>query len=245
MTMITIGSVCGAPGATTLAMGVAAVWPARDVPPAVIEADPDGGRLGAELGVGVEPGLVSMSLAARAHELSAAELLAEGGAVIGDWSLIPGPPSAEQAWAVLTRSSPLLARAFASCESLVVVDAGRLPTRSPAMPLAMASDVVLLVSHGSFPALQLVPSRVSALAVAGCRVGLAVSGATSWNADEIAAFAGCDVMAMLPGVRIRRAARSMSGSEWGRWWTAVRDLATYLHAFTATAVASPAVEAGP
>ena len=29
----------------------------------MVEADPDGGRLGAELGVGVEPGLMALALA--------------------------------------------------------------------------------------------------------------------------------------------------------------------------------------
>lgn len=233
MAMITIGSISGAPGASTLAMGLAAAWPRRDARRVVVEADPDGGRLGAELGVGVEPGLVSMSLAARAHELTAGELVDEHGALVGDWSLVAGPPSPEQAWAVLSRSSAVLARWFAASPTVCVVDAGRLSTRSPSMPFATASDIVIVMSHGTFPALQIVPSRISALASAGCTVALVVSGPASWSAVEIAEFAGCDVVSVLPGVRVRKAARSMTGGEWGKWWSAVRDLGSALHARTA------------
>ena len=65
MTLVVVGSVAGSPGATRLAIGLAAAWPDAGRRRVVVEADPDGGRLGAELGVGVEPGLMALALAAR------------------------------------------------------------------------------------------------------------------------------------------------------------------------------------
>lgn len=247
MTTITVGSICGSPGATTLAMGIAAVWPTEDVIRAVVEADPAGGRLGAELGVGVEPGLVSMSLAARTPGLTADTALREHGADMHDWWLVPGPPSGEQASSVLARSAPSLARLLGHDRATCVVDAGRLSTRSPAMALAIESTTVVLVSTGDFAALQLVPARVASLTAAGCRVGLVVSGSTPWPAPDIASFVGCDVLALLPGVRVRRGARSMSGGEWSKWWSATRDLAGLLCKLAARHSRMPdrALEAAP
>ena len=55
---------------------------------------------------------------------------------------------------------------------LWVVDAGRLSTRSPSLPFATVADHVVIVTAGSFPALQLVPHRVDSPAHGRlCRVG--------------------------------------------------------------------------
>ena len=80
MTIVAVGSVTGAPGATRFLLGLAAVWPEADRLRVVVEADPDGGRLGAELGVGVEPGLMALALAARNAGLTATDLVERGAA---------------------------------------------------------------------------------------------------------------------------------------------------------------------
>lgn len=239
MSTVVLGSVTGGPGVSTLAAGLTAVWPDGSDTAVLVEADPDGGRLAAELGVAAEPGLVAAALSARGPGCLGADLVAQSAVQIDGWWLMPGPPSPEQAWAVLSRSAAVLARVFSATPEIGwVVDCGRLSTRSPAMPFATAADVVVLLSAGTFGALQLLPSRVSVLAASGCTVGVAVSGSTSWPAEEIAGFVGCDVVAMLPSVRVRRAARSMAGGEWAAWWSAVRGLASYLHAISASEVAS-------
>ena len=63
MTLVVVGSVAGSPGATRFVLGLAASWPDPTRRRVVVEADPDGGRLGAELGIGVEPGLMALALA--------------------------------------------------------------------------------------------------------------------------------------------------------------------------------------
>lgn len=241
MTLIALGSVAGSPGASTLALGLAAVWPGDHA--VLVEADPDGGRLGAELGVATEPGLVAAALAARSAGCTGPDLVDQVAAPLDDgWSLIPGPPSPEQSSAVLSRSAPSLARVFAGAGHVAwLVDCGRLSTRSPAMPIATAAQSVVLVSHGSFASLQLMPARVSALVSARCAVGLAISGPTLWPADEIASFVGCDVVAILPNVRVRRTARSMAGGEWAAWWAVVRRLVEHLQAVPAPTPLSPSM----
>jgi hypothetical protein len=231
MTCFVFASVAGAPGASTLAIGVTASWSDRQRGRILVEADPDGGRLGAELGVGVEPGLMALTVAARSRALSASDIAAHGAAAVGEWSVVPAPPSAEHASAALGQAAPALARSVAGePEWLWLVDAGRLSPRSPAMPFAAAADLVLLVTGGSLAALQLLPTRVDALVAAGCPVAVVLVGDSDWPQAEIAGFCGCDVLGQVPRVRTRRPGpRSMNSAEWRPWWAAVRDLAAVLH----------------
>ena len=102
-----------------------------------------------------------------------------------------------------------------------IVDAGRLSTRSPSLPFAVAADRVLVVTAGSFPALQLVPHRVEALRNAGCAVSVVVVQPTSWPTDEVAQFVGADVVAVLPRVSSRGdGPAAMRSSAWRPWWIA-------------------------
>ena len=214
MTLVVVGSVAGSPGATSLAIGLAAAWPDAARRRVVVEADPDGGRLGAELGVGVEPGLMALALAARTSTgLTADDLVERGAATVADWSVIPAPASPEQAHSALVHAAGSLARVMAGdpLAPVWIVDAGRLSTRSPALPFAVAADHVVVVTAGSFPALQLVPHRVEALRNAGCAVSVVVVQPTSWSTDEIAQFVGADVVAVLPRVSRAATARRRCG----------------------------------
>jgi hypothetical protein len=243
VTTVVIGSICGSPGATRLAIGMAAAWPGAGRR-TLIEADPDGGRLGAELGIGVEPGLMALALAARADRLRADDVIACGAAAVGDWHVVPAPASPEQAHAALVHASgALAAMADASGQDAWIVDAGRLSPRSPGLPLALAADEVLIVTAGSFAPLQLVPPRAEALRRAGCRVGVVVVEPTSWSPQEIADFVRADVAAVLPWVRAKDTdLRSMHGAPWRSWWRAVERLAARSADAGERAVALPRVE---
>lgn len=246
MTVVALGSIAGSPGVTRVAVGLAAAWPQRGRR-IVVEADADGGRLGAELGVGVEPGLIAVALASRSGPVSADDVVVAGAAAVGSWFVVPAPPSAEQASSVLTHASAALAEAMgASRDEVWLVDTGRLSTRSPALPFARVADRTVLLTSGSFPALQLVPARVEALLRAGCRVGVVVVEPTSWSAAEVAGFVGADVLAVLPRVRHghRDAIGAMSGNSWRGWWGHVERLAAVLATPSADAVDATA-EAPP
>jgi hypothetical protein len=236
MTLITLGSVAGSPGVSRLAIGLAASWPEPDRRRVLLEADPDGGRLGAELGIGVEPGLIAVALASRTSGLTSDEVIERGAAAVGDWFVMPAPPSSEQTASVLVHAGTALARLVSDDPGgpVWIVDAGRLSTRSPALPFAKDADRAVLVSAGAFPALQLLPHRVDALRSAGCDVSVVIVEPTSWPVDEIADFVGADVAATMPRVNGRSdGLGAMRGSAWRTWWRRVEDLASYL-AFAAT-----------
>src|SRR5262249_61331290 len=61
--LIAVASVKGAPGVTTLALGLAALWP--ELGAVLVECDPDGGDLAARFGHHPDPGLASLAAAAR------------------------------------------------------------------------------------------------------------------------------------------------------------------------------------
>jgi hypothetical protein len=151
--------------------------------------------------------------------------------------VITAPPSAEQTTSALVHAGDALATVMAAEPHgpVWLVDGGRLSPRSPVMPLARAADHVVVVSGGSFPLLQLVPHRVDALRSAGCAVSLVVVEPTSWPPDEVAEFAGVDVLAVLPRVSSRGSdVGAMRSSAWRPWWHRVEEAAAYLAACTAS-----------
>jgi hypothetical protein len=99
------------------------------------------------------------------------------------------------------------------------------------MPFAKAADQVIVVTDGTFPALQLVPHRVDALRTAGCAVSVAVVEPTSWPPEEIADFVGADLVAVLPRVKTGGSIAAMRGTAWRPWWRRVEDAASYLRGF--------------
>ncbi len=233
MTLVAVSSVAGSPGATRFVLGLAAAWPDPARERVVVEADADGGRLGAELGVGVEPGLMALALAARGGGLTAADLVARGAAAVGDWAVVPAPPSAEQTTSALVHAASTLAGLVANDRDgrVWLVDAGRLSGRSPALPFARLADHTVVVTAGAFPSLQLVPHRVEALRDAGCHVSVVVVEPTAWSPTEVADFVGADVLTVLPYVSSRPAGlAAMRTSAWRPWWRRVEDAAAWLAA---------------
>jgi MinD-like ATPase involved in chromosome partitioning or flagellar assembly len=236
MSIVAVGSVTGSPGATRFVLGLAASWPEPARRRVVVEADPDGGRLGAELGVGVEPGLMALALAARGGGLTAEDLVERGACSVGDWYVVPAPASAEQTSSALAHAGGSLAAVTAADPGgpVWLVDAGRLSARSPAMPFARAATHVVLVTGGTFPLVQLLPHRVDALRSAGCVVSVVVVEPAPWQPSEVAEFVGADVIAVLPHVSSRASGiAAMRSSAWRPWWRRVEEAAAHLAAVTA------------
>jgi MinD-like ATPase involved in chromosome partitioning or flagellar assembly len=228
VTAVLLASIAGGPGVSTLAVGMAARWPGGDRPAVLVEADPDGGRLGTQLGVGVEPGLMSIALAARNGPLDPLDLVGAA-AEVGGFLLLPAPTSAEQTHSALIHSAAALAAGIAADRARGwIVDAGRIAARSPALPLALRADDVLVVTGGDLAALQLVPSRADALRGAGCnRVAVVVAGSSPWPADEVAEFVGCDVVAFVPHVVGAGGLANLHHRRWRDWWRAVERLVAW------------------
>ena len=122
MSVVAVASVRSS-GVTTLAIGLASVWPSQRQR-LLVEADPAGGTLAAAAGFPCEPGLVSLAAAARRHDDPAVALEHAQPLHAGTVALC-GPPNAERARSALTMLSGLLGR-LCELDVDVFVDCGRI-----------------------------------------------------------------------------------------------------------------------
>ncbi|KUG52849.1 hypothetical protein AVL62_14870 [Serinicoccus chungangensis] len=145
MALISFFSAKGAPGVTSTAMLVAALWPR---PTLLVDADGNGGdllmRLPSESGLPLtqHPGLLTLLPLAR-HGLSSGVVLDHSQVALGGQQVLVGLETSEQAEASAALW-PTLARAFREVPGTdVVVDAGQLAARSGQLSLVQRSDLVV------------------------------------------------------------------------------------------------------
>ncbi|GAA4879463.1 hypothetical protein [Serinicoccus chungangensis] len=145
MALISFFSAKGAPGVTSTAMLVAALWPR---PTLLVDADGNGGdllmRLPSESGLALtqHPGLLTLLPLAR-HGLSSGVVLDHSQVALGGQQVLVGLETSEQAEASAALW-PTLARAFREVPGTdVVVDAGQLAARSGQLSLVQRSDLVV------------------------------------------------------------------------------------------------------
>jgi len=171
--LISVCSSKGAPGVTSTALVLAAVWPR---PVVMVEADPTGGDLAfrcrsANGGpLSTSPSLLSLAAAVRDNKpgtlVDFAQDLACGVPVV------QGVPSGAQGRA-LKDLWPSIAQACRTAGVDVIADLGRLDRTSPTLPLAAASDRVLVVGIASLE--SVIHTRETLLELGG-EVGPDVSG---------------------------------------------------------------------
>ncbi|WP_194909578.1 chromosome partitioning protein [Catenulispora rubra] len=212
--LITVGSIKSG-AATTTALALGATWPSNATV-VVVEADPSGGDVASLFGLEREPGLVSLSAAARArHEVG---LLTEHAqALPGGLRVVAAPPGAEQAGGavgLLGRDAGPLWKAAASAEDLVViVDVGRLDPGSPAHVLVAAADAALLVARPTLNEAHALAARldglISATGAAGTRLHLVLHG-EGYPAEQVSQSLAFPVTAHLP--HDAKAAAILSGA---------------------------------
>ncbi|MEU2610655.1 hypothetical protein ABZ570_03580 [Micromonospora sp. NPDC007271] len=230
--LVVVASVSGAPGVSTAALGLAALWPGR--PGLLVEADPCGGVVAARFAVRQEPGLAALAAAARHGLPSGGPAQFVQSLPVGVHAVV-GPGAAETAAGAV---SVLAAQpeAVAGLAPVVVVDAGRLYPGSPAHGLLRRVDALVLVTAGGTEHLDHVDTRLAALR-ASLRtrgVGLAVAGKTRYTSEEISGRFGVPVWAHLPSDRW--GAAGLCGRMSGPAWTRTR-LAQALRALAATLAA--------
>jgi hypothetical protein len=252
--LVTVGTVKGQ-GATTLAVALAARSPTAGA--LVVEADPTGGDLAFRFGHHREPGLSELAADTRTgagveRDLAAyAQRLPMGVDVVfapadqqvddGRRRLREEPGQSVQAVRLVADNCVRLLRA-AAAGRMVVVDVGRLGWESPALPLAAAADVLLLVTRAQvdgIDAVQVRRERILSLPGMRASVRLVLAGRPPCPADEIARVVGLPVAAVLP--EDRRGAAVLTGQARPGWgWTrlelprAARALALSLQAEPAT-----------
>ncbi|MCE7080598.1 hypothetical protein [Streptomyces sp. ST2-7A] len=187
MALIALAADKGAPGVTTAAVALAALWPRRVL---LAETDPAGGdlvyRASRADGGPLDPGTGLLSLAATARRGIAAEQLWDHSQrVAGGLDVIVGLGTSEQA-AGLTGQWGTLGRAFADLAGSphpeaaadVIADCGRLGADSPTAALVQHATLLLVVTGAAPEHLARARDRVIALGnkLHGGRTGPAHTG---------------------------------------------------------------------
>lgn len=197
--LITVSSVRGAPGVTSWAILLAAAWP-TETPGTrfVLEADCDGGVLGARYQIGVEPGAVSLISACRREVLNE-PVERHGGWLADRLCAIPGPEIGEQALAAWVSGATDVARQLADDPRIWFVDLGRAGTGSPLAPLLDTAEVNIVVAGPHVEDLVQLPARLQSLGPHRSPVVLVV-GQPECDVDELRAFVAGTTLWLAPAV---------------------------------------------
>lgn len=196
-----VGSITGAPGVTTTALALAAVWPLDTdggVRPVMVEADGSGGDLMIRFGLPTAPSLLDVAATARQPHpgslLGAVSELPFGVRVV---VAVPGRgPTTEAVRLLAGKAGRRVLLGEDHDRGSVLVDVGRLT--GDVDPLLTAADQVVLVARGGAESL----THVSAYGLDdGLRercLTLAVVGPCPYPAGEIASTLGIPRVACLP-----------------------------------------------
>lgn len=205
MTTVTFFSSKGAPGTTTAAMLVASLWPR---PALLADCDPAGGDVGLRLPsptggpLDLGRGMLSLLPVAR-RSLEPGVLLDHTQQALGGGEVLVGMSGPEQAAAV----GPLWATiggAFAGLSGHdAIIDVGRLDSRSPVMPLVVASSLAVCVIDSTLASVFSARARLRTLIPlvqgadrSGPLVGLIVQSAGKREAEA----AGAVIQGEFPNV---------------------------------------------
>jgi hypothetical protein len=146
MGLLAVASAKGAPGVTTAAMAVAAMWPRPSV---LVECDPAGGdvawRMPAPNGAPLDPqgGLLSLVAAGR-KSFHPGLVMAHSQPIVGGLGVVTGVVAPEQAAGV--RQWDQLAALFAEVPGIdVVADLGRIGAGTPQNALLRTAAAVLML----------------------------------------------------------------------------------------------------
>ena len=204
MPLIALASVKSSPGVTTAALALASAWKNAERR-LLVEADPSGGDLGLWLGLPANAGLAGLAAAAR-HGHDAGLPWRHARELAGGAHLVTAPAGAEQAAACVTALAiAKLPQELAAGPEPTLADCGRLYPGSPALAVAAAAALTLLVVRPRVSELAHLEPRIRGLEQAGLRLALILTadtrrppGEPSYPAEEIAGVLGVPVQATLP-----------------------------------------------
>jgi len=205
--LIAVASIKGAPGVTTAALALGAVWP-EERPVVVVEVDPAGGDVAARRGLPAEPSAVTLAAAAR-RDAGDTLLLEHAHELPGGLRVVAGssaPSEMRSAAAVIAEALPALA---AKADVDVLADCGRLdgatlglaagerPLAGALSPLLRRATMVLIVSRGELADLSHVHACVPSLRALNGNLALLLVGTAPWRDEEIAVELALDVIGHL------------------------------------------------
>ena len=187
--IVSLCSVRGSPGVTSWSLLLASAWPAEyGVERVVLEADCDGGVLGARYGFGVDPGAVSLIAALRRADSPAVDVSEHGRRVNDGMWVIPGPEAGERASRVWRGSAAAVADGLSSDDRVWFVDAGRADAGSPIEPLLDLSSIAIVLTRSATEDLVQIPARVEFLRQHAQSVGVLVVGKPQHSVNDLAGF---------------------------------------------------------
>ena len=222
MTTLALLSAKGAPGVTTSALLLAAVWPG---PSLLVEADPAGGDLRCWLrdttGQPLRPdvGLVSLLAAHRtgAGQLADRAVLAHAQTLAGGLPVLIGPGTAAQS-AALGATWPQLATALANHSTTdggtALVDLGRLAQTGPQWDLLAVASLTLVVTAPTVAATAHTREVLGKLSERNVPAGVLVIGTDAARTQVADALGTHHRTWRLP--HDPAAARSLAAGEWSR-----------------------------
>jgi MinD-like ATPase involved in chromosome partitioning or flagellar assembly len=201
MSLVTVVSAKGSPGATTIALLLARELACRrqaQVPGAcLVDADPDGGDLALRLGLDPVPGAATLALAGR-HGFDDSLLVAHAQNThsLPGVAIVPGVAGRAQRSVIEWLAGPL-ARAAAAMSLPVVVDAGRVGTMT-SRSLFEASDCVLVACRSDTASIVHARSALVSLAAEGIDAKAVLTEGSGESAHEVASALGHPVAAVVP-----------------------------------------------
>jgi hypothetical protein len=215
--LIVLAADKGAPGVTTAATALGAVWPR---PVLLAECDPSGGDLAYRLpaldGGVLNPGRGLLSLGAVARRgVSGEQIYEHTQKLVGGLDVLAGLTSGEQAAGLTWMWGPL-GRAFAALpEADVLADCGRLGLHAATNDLIAEADAVVLFTRASLDQVAHLRERLSIL---DRRVGVvAIADPRSYRSslDEVRRIvSGWDV-AFVGGLAYDPKGAELLGGQWG------------------------------
>ena len=196
MSLVCLCSVHGSPGVTTTALALAGAWP-EGRRCLLVEADPFGGVLAARFGLRDTPGLASLAAVSR-NGLDGDMVWRHAQQLPGGVTVLVGPPSADQAHAVLRDLASALADWCAgSTEVDVIADCGRLTPGSSTDVALQQADGVLLLTRPTPDQLRPATYRLTTLGVSGLGARLLLVGDSPYDAAEVASGLSVEVAGVM------------------------------------------------
>lgn len=188
---------------TSWSMLLAVAWPGDGLERVVLEADPDGGVIGARYGFGVDPGAISLAASLRRSEASAVDVGEHGRSIAPNVVVIPSPETPERSSAVWTDAAVPTASAIAGDRDRIwFVDAGRLRPGSPSEAFVSRSGLTLLFTLAGTEDLVQLPAAVTRLSRNGAaRVGVVVVGKPTHDRNEVVDFLKTELVWVVPSSR--------------------------------------------
>ncbi|WP_433530275.1 hypothetical protein ACQPYA_29560 [Micromonospora sp. CA-263727] len=202
MPLIAVTYVKGRPGATTTALGLAAVALEAERP-VVVECDPAGGDLMRRHRLAAVPSIVDLAAAARGAASSADAFATASQTVAVAEVPVPvvvAPAGGAQTRAALPELTGSGRAALAPPDRVVVADCGRLGPGSPVWPLLRVADVVLVLARANADEVAHLREHLGELVDAGAgRLVVLLGAGGAYSATDVA-----DVLATHVGQELAR-----------------------------------------